>query len=392
MLLADMGADVVRVDRPGGPTLTTAPDEADVLNRGKRSIVLDLKHPDGIKAVLALAEQSDVIVEGFRPGVVERLGLGPEDVWARNPRLVYGRMTGWGQDGPLASTAGHDIDYIAVTGALGAIGDPAGPPQVPLNLVGDIGGGSAYLVVGILAALLEAARTSLGQVVDAAIVDGTSHLLACVHAMLGSAQWRDTRGVNMFDGGTPYYAVYETADARYMAVGALEPQFYGELLRLLEIDLKLADPKNQHDRDRWPELRRTFAETFARRTQEQWCAIFDGSDACVAPIMSLREAARHPHVAARRSVVEGNGLIQPGLAPRFSAHPSAAPSVPPAAGEHSREVLTSAGIDADRLIATGVALEAKNYRQPEGPCPEAPTRESRAGTAMHDQLPERRMT
>ncbi|MBP2367635.1 CaiB/BaiF CoA transferase family protein [Pseudonocardia parietis] len=358
MTLADMGAEVIRIDRPSGPGIAPASGRADILNRGKRSIVLDLKQPAGVQAVHTLAERADVLVEGYRPGVAERLGLGPEALWERNPKLVYGRMTGWGQDGPLAQAAGHDIGYIAVTGALGAIGDAGGPPQIPLNLVGDFGGGSMYLVSGILAALLEAERTGRGQVVDAAVVDGAAHLLAVIHSLLGSGRWEDRRGANLLDGGAPYYAVYETADGRYMAVGAIESKFYAELLRLLEIDPERAAPERQNDRDGWPQLRAVLAGTFASRTQAEWTAVFEGTDACVAPVVGLREAAAHPHVAARGSVVEVDGVLQPGPAPRFSAHPMVTPTAPPGPGCDTGDVLAAAGLDVDALVATGAAIQA----------------------------------
>lgn len=358
MTLADMGAEVIRIDRPSGPGVAPAPGRADVLNRGKRSIVLDLKQPAGVQAVLALAERADALVEGYRPGVAERLGLGPEALWERNPTLVYGRMTGWGQEGPLAQAAGHDIGYIAVTGALGAIGEAGGPPQIPLNLVGDFGGGSMYLVTGILAALLEAGRTGRGQVVDAAIVDGAAHLLAVIHSLLGSGRWEDRRGANLLDGGAPYYAVYETADGRYMAVGAIEPKFYAELLRLLELGPERVVPEQQNDRAGWPQLRAVLADTFATRTQAEWTAVFEGTDACVAPVVGLREAAAHPHVAARGSVTEVDGVLQPGTAPRFSGHPVATPATPPGPGRDTRAVLTGAGLDADAMVAAGVAVQA----------------------------------
>ncbi|MGQ0837544.1 CaiB/BaiF CoA transferase family protein [Actinokineospora sp.] len=351
MALADMGADVIRVERPTAAGLP----KADVLNRGKRSIVLDLKRPEAVRTLLALAARADVLVEGFRPGVAERLGVGPDAVWAHNPKLVYGRMTGWGQAGPLASSAGHDIGYIAITGALGAIGEAGGPPRIPLNLVGDFGGGSTYLVMGILAALLEAGRTGRGQVVDAAIVDGAAHLLAAIHSLLGSDRWVDRRGSNMLDGGTPYYAVYETSDGRHMAVGALEPKFYAELVRLLELDV---DPADQQVPEHWPALRAALAEAFGRRTQGEWTRLFDGTDACVAPVLSLREAAAHPHIAERGSLVEVDGVLQPGTAPRFSAHPVAPPAAPPAPGQHTMEVLRQAGLDAEALVAGGVAVQA----------------------------------
>jgi alpha-methylacyl-CoA racemase len=359
MTLADMGADVIRIDRPVSGRPPPAP-AVDILNRGKRSVVLDLKRPEAVEAVLTLAARADVLVEGYRPGVAERLGVGPEKLLDRNPALVYGRMTGWGQDGPLAASAGHDIGYIAITGALHAIGDAGGPPQIPLNLVGDFGGGSTYLVMGILAALLEARGTGRGQVVDAAIVDGTSHLLAVIHTLLGQGRWVDERGVNMLDGGRPYYAVYETADGEHMAVGALEPQFYAQLLNLLEVPLGVADPAAQEDTERWPALRKTLAEAFRSRTRAEWTEVFTGTDACVAPVLSLREAAAHPHVAARGSVTKVGGVLQPGTAPRFSGHPQVkGPSAPaPRPGRDTTDVLVGAGMDAGSMIAAGIAIQS----------------------------------
>ncbi|WP_106978188.1 CaiB/BaiF CoA transferase family protein, partial [Streptomyces sp. NRRL WC-3744] len=307
MLLADLGADVVRVDRPGGPGLAIDP-AFDVTNRNKRSIVVDLKAPDGPARVLDLAERADILVEGYRPGVAERLGVGPEDCHARNPRLVYGRMTGWGQDGPLAQRAGHDIAYIALTGTLGMIGRPDEPPAVPANLLGDYAGGSLYLVVGVLAALHHARATGTGQVVDAAIVDGTAHLSAMIHGMLAAGGWQDRRAANLLDGGCPYYGTYETADGRYMAVGALEGKFYAEFLRLLGLD-DLAPARK--DWTRWGELRERIAAAFKSRTRAEWTAVFADSDACVAPVLSLREAPAHPHLAARGTFTDHGGITQP---------------------------------------------------------------------------------
>ncbi|MER5670292.1 CaiB/BaiF CoA transferase family protein [Pseudonocardia alni] len=370
MLLADLGADVVRVDRPtsGG---TPPHRRADVLNRGKRSIVLDLKQPAAVEALLTLAGRADVLIEGFRPGVAERMGVGPDDVARRNPRLIYGRMTGWGQEGPLAHTAGHDIGYIALTGALGAIGAADGPPQVPLNLLGDFGGGSTYLVIGILSALWEARTTGRGQVVDAAIVDGTSHLLAALHSMLGSGRWTDRRGENLLDGGAPFYAVYETADGGHMAVGAIEPKFYAELLRLLEVGPEAASPDDQYARERWPQLRSVLAGVFARRTRDEWAELFADSDACVAPVLGLREAAAHPHLAHRRSLQERDGVLQPGPAPRLSGHPATTVPGAPIPGEHTANVLRAAGLDADTLVAQGVAFVASPAPQHATPAPPA---------------------
>jgi alpha-methylacyl-CoA racemase len=357
MLLADMGADVIRIDRPGGSPLPVGAPEEDLSNRGKRSVVLDLKDPAGIAAAMALIATADAVVEGFRPGVAERLGLGPQSVWRHNPRAVYGRMTGWGQDGPLAAWAGHDIGYIAITGALHTIGPAGGPPQIPMNLLGDFGGGALYLAVGLLAAILEADRSGHGQVVDAAIVDGTAHLLAQAHTMLRSGQWTDERGVNLLDGGAPFYSVYGTSDGRFMAVGALEGKFFAELVRLL--DVTGIDVAAQNDTATWPAMREVFTRIFASRTRDEWTAIFEGSDACVAPVMSLREAARHPHIAARGAVVQDDrGWLRPGLAPRFSWHQSAAPGSPPSLGADTREVLAGVGVDADALIDLGVAIQA----------------------------------
>ncbi|EGX57620.1 fatty acid-CoA racemase [Streptomyces zinciresistens K42] len=319
MLLADLGADVVRVERPGGPGL--AIDTAyDVTNRNKRSVVIDLKSPGGPARVLDLAARADILIEGNRPGVAERLGVGPEACRARNPRLVYGRMTGWGQEGPLAHRAGHDIAYIALTGTLGMTGEPGRPPAVPANLVGDYAGGSLYLVVGVLAALHHARATGTGQVVDAAIVDGTAHLAAMIHGMLAAGRWQDRRGANLLDGGCPYYGTYETADGGFMAVGALEPRFYDEFLTLLGVE---GFAGAREDPARWDALREAVAARFRSRTRDAWTAVFDGSDACVAPVLSLREAPHHPHLAARGTFTGHGGITQPAPAPRFSATPTA---------------------------------------------------------------------
>ncbi|MFB6671314.1 CaiB/BaiF CoA transferase family protein [Streptomyces sp. NPDC056390] len=324
MLLADLGADVVRVDRPGGAGLAIDP-EYDITNRNKRSVIIDLKADDGAARVLDLVAKADVLIEGYRPGVAERLGVGPDACHTRNPRLVYGRMTGWGQEGPLAQRAGHDIAYIALTGTLGMIGEPDEPPTVPANLVGDFAGGSLYLVVGILAALHHARDTGAGQVVDAAIVDGASHLAAMIHGMLAAGGWQDRRGSNLLDGGCPFYGTYETSDGQYMAVGALERQFYDEFIVLLGIGDTAPARK---DLARWGELRDVVAARFKSRTREEWTAVFEGSDACVAPVLSLREAPGHPHLAARGTFTAHGGITQPAPAPRFSATPTAVRSGP----------------------------------------------------------------
>ncbi|MEV5882248.1 CaiB/BaiF CoA-transferase family protein [Streptomyces sp. NPDC052020] len=334
MLLADLGADVVRVDRPGGPGLGIDPAR-DVTNRNKRSVVIDLKSPDGPGRVLDLAARADLLIEGYRPGVAERLGVGPGPCHARNPRLVYGRMTGWGQQGPLAPRAGHDISYLALTGTLGMIGAPDRPPAVPANLLGDYAGGSLYLVVGLLAALHHARASGTGQVVDAAIVDGASHLAAMIHGMLAAGGWQDRRGANLLDGGCPFYGAYETADGRYMAVGALERRFYDEFLDLLGI----ADQAPARDDPaRWEELREAIAARFRTRTRDEWTAVFEGSDACVAPVLSLREAPHHPHLAARSTFTEHGGLTQPAPAPRFSATATAVRTGPALPGADTESV------------------------------------------------------
>ncbi|MGC9495560.1 CaiB/BaiF CoA transferase family protein [Streptomyces sp. WG7] len=334
MLLADLGADVVRVDRPGGPGLAIDPAH-DVTNRNKRSVIVDLKSADGPARVLDLAERADVLIEGYRPGVAERLGVGPEHCRVRNPRLVYGRMTGWGQTGPLAQSAGHDIGYIALTGTLGMIGDPDAPPAVPANLLGDYAGGSLYLVVGILAALHHARATGTGQVVDAAIVDGTAHLSSMIHGMLAAGGWQDRRGANLLDGGCPFYGTYETADGRYMAVGALEQRFYAEFTELLGIP---DQAPARDDMARWAELREAIATRFRSRTRDEWTAVFADSDACVAPVLSLREAPHHPHLAARSTFTDHGGVTQPAPAPRFSATPTAVRTGPALPGADTETV------------------------------------------------------
>lgn len=317
MLLADLGADVVRVDRPGGAGLGIDP-AYDLTNRNKRSVLLDLKSGEGPARVLDLVERADILIEGYRPGVAERLGVGPDACLARNPKLVYGRMTGWGQDGPLADRAGHDIAYIALTGTLSMIGEPDEPPTVPANLVGDYAGGSLYLVVGVLAALQHARARDEGQVVDAAIVDGAAHLATMIHGMLAAGSWQDRRGANLLDGGCPFYGTYATSDGGHMAVGPLEGQFYAEFAGLLGIADAFPD---RWDLARWDELRAAVTERFLTRTRAEWTEVFAGTDACVAPVLSLTEAPHHPHLAARSTFVDHGGLTQPAPAPRFSATP-----------------------------------------------------------------------
>jgi alpha-methylacyl-CoA racemase len=350
MLLADLGADVVRVDRPGQPQDPPWP----VLGRGRRSVLIDLKNSRGPEALLALADRADVLLEPFRPGVAERLGIGPEVCCGRNPGLVYGRMTGWGQTGPWRQMAGHDIDYIAVTGALHAIGRAGGPPQVPLNLLGDFAGGSMFLLTGVLAALLERERSGQGQVIDAAIVDGTTSLTAFVHGVLAAGIWRDERGVNLLDTGAPYYDVYETSDGQWMAVGAVEPAFFAELIRRLDLE----DAPPQHDRARWPELGRALARRFAQRTRDEWVNVFAGTDGCVAPVLSVAEAADHPQLADRETLVTRDDVLQPAPAPRFSRTPGRISRGAPVAGAHSREVFASWGIpDIREWLRSGALVE-----------------------------------
>ncbi|WP_448628270.1 CaiB/BaiF CoA transferase family protein [Geodermatophilus sp. URMC 64] len=344
MLLAELGADVVRVDRPRGARLF--PPEKEALHRSRPSAAVDLKSPAGRDVVLRLAGSADVLVEGLRPGVTERLGIGPDDCLARNPRLVYARMTGWGQDGPLADRAGHDINYLGLTGALHAIGT-ADKPIPPLNIGADFGGGSMFLVVGVLAALLERATSGRGQVVDAAMVDGASSLITMVHGMLGAGLWRDRRESNLLDGGAPFYDTYRCADGRHMAVGALEPQFYAQFVAGLGVDL----PGGQHDVAQWPEHRRLIAEAFASRTRDEWTAVFDGTDACVTPVLSLTEAPRHPHLAARGTYVETAAGPQPAPAPRFSRTPAAVRSAPRAPGHDTVAALRSWGFAEEEVTA-----------------------------------------
>jgi alpha-methylacyl-CoA racemase len=355
MILADLGADVIRVDRPGGQPLTGG--ASDLLNRGRPSVALDLKHPDAVATVLDLVRTADVLVEGLRPGTTERFGLGPEECLARNPRLVYGRMTGWGQDGPLATTAGHDLGYIAVTGALHGMGQDRARPHFPGNLVGDFGGGSTYLVIGILAALLEARVSGQGQVIDAAIVDGTAHLNSMATGFLAGGLYREERAANLLDGGAPFYDVYETADGRHLAVGALEAKFYDELVTLLGIAETVPDRNDPASHD---DLRRVITEAVATRTQAEWVEVFDGSDACVAPVIALSEAFTHPHLTARGTFVDRDGIVQPAPAPRFSRTGATLTSPPPAfAGQDTREALTAWGVaDVDGLLTSGAAAQA----------------------------------
>ena len=354
MVLSDLGADVVRVDRAGyvPPAGARLQPGQDVLSRGRRSVGIDLKNPAGVGAVLRLVETADVLLEGFRPGVAERLGLGPDTCLQRNPRLVYGRMTGWGQDGPWAPRAGHDLNYIALAGALHPIGPAAAPPPVPLNFIGDFGGGGMLLALGVACALVERATSDAGQVVDAAMVDGAALQTAMFHGMIAMGMWAPEREANLLDGAAPFYRCYECADGGYVAVGALEPQFYAELLARLELD-----PAQwpQNDKDAWPGQTLKLTEIFAARSRDEWAALFDGADACVAPVLTLSEARDHPHMAARATFVEAFDTPQPAPAPRFSRTPGAVAGPPVLPGQHTDEILAEAGFSADEVSALRAA-------------------------------------
>lgn len=355
MMLADLGADVVRVHRPGGGGLALTTPEQDLLGRGRPSVAIDLKSERGVETVLSLVEKADVFLEGFRPGVTERLGIGPDACLARNPALVYGRMTGWGQDGPLSQSAGHDMNYIAVAGALDGLGRrPGDAPTFPQNLLGDFGGGSLYLVAGVLAALLHARTSGQGQVVDAAITDGTAHLMTMAVTMQQAGAWDGRRGTSMLGGAAPFYDVFETSDGRWMSVGPLEPQFFAQFVELVGGDLP-----GQYDLGQWETMRSIVAARFGERTQAEWTEVFDGTDACVHPVLPLAEAYEHPHNVARGTYVEHHGATQPAPAPRFSATPAHLTTPPVAPGANTRDALTAWGVDdVESLIADGVAVQA----------------------------------
>ncbi len=356
MLLAELGADVVRVDRvtDSGLGIDMAP-EYHLLNRSRPSIAVDLKHPTGTETVLCLVERADALIEGFRPGVTERLGLGPEDCAARNPRLVYGRVTGWGQEGPLARAAGHDLNYIALTGALDAIGRRGGPPTPPLNLVGDYGGGALYLALGVVAALYEARESGQGQTVDAAMIDGAASLMTSAYALRAAGISDGPRGENVLDSGAHFYDVYETSDGRYISVAPVEPKFYAELLD--RIGLEPDDAPHSANRADWPESKARLAALFRTRTRDEWRDILEGTDACFAPVLGMDEAHRHPHNAARGTFVERDGIVQPNAAPRFDRTPGAIRCSPPAPGSGTGAVLADWGFtsaEIDVLAARGV--------------------------------------
>jgi alpha-methylacyl-CoA racemase len=342
MMLSDMGAEVLRIDRAqsvrGGDP---AEPPADALNRGRRSLAVDLKNPEGVETVLKLVEKADALIEGFRPGVMERLGLGPDVCSERNPKLVFGRMTGWGQEGPMAQAAGHDINYIALAGALHPLGRKGEKPLPPLNLVGDFGGGGMLLAFGVACALVESQRSGKGQVVDAAMVDGASVLMTMMYGMLHMGFWQDERGVNLLDTGSHFYDTYETSDGKYVSIGSIEPQFYALLLE--KTGLKDEELPRQMDRDQWPPMKEKISDIFKTKTRDEWCEIMEGSDVCFAPVLSMSEVDQHPHIAHRKTYVEVAGVKQPAPAPRFSRTPPEIVRPPAHAGQHSDEVLIDWG-------------------------------------------------
>ena len=344
MMLSDMGADVIRIDRASA-VRDGRPDRPppDVLGRGRRSIGVDLKNPDGVETVLTLVERADGLIEGFRPGVTERLGLGPDTCLERNPRLVYGRMTGWGQDGPYANAAGHDINYIALAGALEPLGRRGQPPTPPINLIGDFGGGGMLLAFGMVCAMLEAARSGRGQVVDAAMVDGSAVLINFIWGLKAAGMWGPERGTNLLDTGAPFYDVYECADGHYVSIGSLEPQFYAELKRLADLDEGLFE--DQMNPAHWPEMKDRMAEIFKARTRDEWCEIMEHTDVCFAPVLSMEEATRHPHNVARNTFIDNAGMTQAAPAPRFSRTATAQPAPAAHAGQHTDQVLSDFGFE-----------------------------------------------
>ena len=354
MLLSDMGAEVLRIDRTQDSKLgVSLPAKYSFLNRGRRSVAIDLKTPEGVDAVLRLVEQADALIEGFRPGVTERMGLGPDVCWERNPKLVYGRMTGWGQEGPLAHAAGHDMNYIALTGALHSIGRAGGPPVPPLNLVGDFGGGALYLAFGVVCALLEAQASGKGQVVDAAMTEGAASLMTSCYGMHAMGLWTNNRGDNLLDTGAHFYEVYETKDGKYVSIASIEGKFYQELLSLTGLEGEVL-PK-QMDRKNWHVVKERLAEVFKTKTRDEWCEIMEGTDVCFAPVLNLDEAPEHPHNKARGSFVDVGGVTQPGPAPRFSRTPGAVQRPPAEPGEHTTEALADWGFSADDIEALQAA-------------------------------------
>ena len=340
MLLSDLGADVIRIDRAGSGGRAATP--ANVESRGRRSIALDLKNPDDVETALKLIEKADGLIEGFRPGVMERLGLGPDEALKRNPKLAYGRMTGWGQTGTLSHAAGHDLNYIALTGALGAMGRKGEAPYPPLNLIGDYGGGALYLAFGLLAAILSAKETGEGQVIDVAMTDGAASLSSMFYGMRAMGVWTDEREANLLDGGAHFYDCYETSDGKYVSLGSIEPQFYALLLE--KAGLTDPDFQNQMDRKKWPELKKKIAAVMKTKTRDEWCEIMEGTDVCFAPVLSMAEAPQHPHNVARKTFVEYEGVTQPAPAPRFSKTPGEIQRPPAAPGTHTDEILKDWGL------------------------------------------------
>ena len=348
MLLADLGAEVVRVDRASAvPDIMPDSPNLDLLNRGRRSIGVNLKTPEGIETVLKLVQESDALIEGFRPGVAERLGIGPEECLARNPKLIYGRMTGWGQEGTYSSMAGHDINYIGLSGVLGMIGREGGKPIPPVNLVGDFGGGGMLLALGICAALVETAKSEKGQIIDAAMTDGSALLSTMMHSFKAMGMWGD-RGTNLLDTGAPFYDVFECADGEFISLGSIEPQFYSELLRITEID-QSENPK-QMDRAGWAEMKSKIGDAIKGKTRSEWEELMEGTDVCFAPVLSMDEAYEHPHNKQRNTFIEIAGVMQPAPAPRFSRTPASVSSPPPHAGQHTEEVLAGLGLTKDEIL------------------------------------------
>ncbi|MGE0733187.1 MAG: CaiB/BaiF CoA transferase family protein [Alphaproteobacteria bacterium] len=354
MLLADLGADVIRVDRLQDAGLgVEMPTKYNLLHRGRPSIAVDLKHPKGVETVLRLAAGADILIEGFRPGVMERMGLGPDVCLARNPKLIYGRMTGWGQDGPLAHAAGHDMNYIALTGALHAIGRAGGAPTPPLNLVGDFGGGTMYLAFGLLAALYERQKSGKGQVVDAAMVDGAASLMTLFYGLKAAGMWHDRRGANILDSGAHFYDVYETKDGKFVSIASIEGKFYAELLRLTGLGKENLPAQNNPKN--WPALKEKLAATIKTKTRDEWTAIMEGTDVCFAPVLTLEEAPSHKHMRARETFIERDGVVQPAPAPRFSRTPGEIRMAPPKAGENTDSALAEWGFSADERAALHAA-------------------------------------
>jgi alpha-methylacyl-CoA racemase len=346
-MLADMGADIIRIDKKGEPRIAFIQKKFDVLHRNIRSVTIDFKKKEGIEAALKLIDKAEAIIEGFRPGVMEKLGLGPDICLKRNPKLIFGRMTGWGQEGPLAQAAGHDINYIALTGALHAIGKAGEKPVVPLNIVGDFGGGSLFLAFGIMCGVYEARQSGKGQVVDAAVVDGTSALMGAFYGLKAAGIWSDNRGTNILDGGAQFYDTYETSDGKYISLGSLEPQFYKLLLELAEID----DPvfKNQLDIFKWPEMKEKLAVIIKSKTRDEWCEIMEGTDVCFAPVLSFDEAINHPHNVEREVFIDVDGVMQPAPAPRFSRTKPEVRWGAPDPGDHNDSAFSDWGFSADEV-------------------------------------------